>query len=197
MISAAEVVRSLYGAWRLACRDPLGLQLFDTSIEGFWRSFYAALIAAPPYALMVLLRLMRELPASDPTRLFAIETIAYVIGWTAFPLAAFYLTRTIQRASYYPAYIVAYNWANVLQFGVYLPVALLSASGIADKGMVVVLWLIATGLVIIYQYYIARTVLDVEPLPAVGFIVTDLVLGLMVQGVVTYLEGPSTVLEPL
>lgn len=190
MISTAEVTRSLYGAWRLACRDPLGLQLFDTSIEGFWRSFYAALVALPAYAVMIGFRIADELATVDPMRLFAIETIAYVIGWTAFPLVAFYLTQMLSRVSYYPAYIVAYNWANVLQVALYMPVTVLAGSGIVSTGIGAILGLIATGAIISYQYYIARTVLDIEPLPAVGLVVTDLVLGLMLNGTVEYLEGP-------
>jgi hypothetical protein len=190
MISAAEVTRSLYGAWRLACRDPLGLQLFDTSIEGFWRSFYAALVALPAYAVMVGFRISDELATVDPMRLFAIEAIAYVIGWTAFPLVAFYLTQVLSRASYYPAYIVAYNWANVLQVALYMPVTVLAGSGIVSTGIGATLGLTATFAIIIYQYYVARTVLDIEPLPAIGLVVTDLVLGLMLNGTVEYLEGP-------
>jgi hypothetical protein len=190
MISAAEVTRSLYGAWRLACRDPLGLQLFDTSIEGFWRSFYAALVALPAYAVMVGFRIADEWATVDPLRLFAIETIAYVIGWTAFPLVAFYLTQMLSRASYYPAYIVAYNWANVLQVALYMPVTVLAGSGIVSTGIGAILGLIATGAIVSYQYYIARTVLDIEPLPAVGLVITDLVVGLMLNGTVEYLEGP-------
>lgn len=190
MISSAEVVRSLYGAWRLACRDPLGLQLFDTSVEGFWRSFYAALVALPAYAVMVGFRVADEVGTADPMRLFAIETIAYVIGWTAFPLVAFYLTQILNRANYYPAYIVTYNWANVLQVALYMPVTVLAGSGIVSTGIGVTLGLIATGAIVVYQYYIARTVLDIEPLPAVGMVVTDLVLGLMLNGTVEFLEGP-------
>ena len=42
-----SVIRSIYGAWRLALLDPSGLNWFDVSIEGFWRSFFAAAIVAP------------------------------------------------------------------------------------------------------------------------------------------------------
>lgn len=191
MISASEVVRSLYGAWRLACRDPLGLQLFDTSIEGFWRSFYAALVALPAYAVMVGFRVSDDQATTDLFRLVPIETIAYVIGWTAFPLVAYYLTQTLSRASYYPAYIVTYNWANVLQVALYLPVTILSGTDMVSDGVGAALGLIATGLIVVYQYYIARTVLDIEPLPAVGLVVTDLVLGVMLNGTVQYLERAS------
>jgi hypothetical protein len=196
MISTGEVVRSIYGAWRLACRDPLGLQLLDTSEAGFWRSFYAALIALPPYAIMTAFRLARDVPASEPARLFAIESIAYVIGWTIFPLAAFYLTRMLGRAQHYTAYVVAYNWASVLQMALYLPVTMLSVGGVVSTGIGALLGLIAMGAIVSYQYYIARTVLDIEPMPAVGLVVTDLMLGLMLNGTVEYLEGPSTVLQP-
>jgi hypothetical protein len=196
MISTGEVVRSLYGAWRLACRDPLGLQLFDTSVAGFWRSFYAAVIALPPYAAMTVLRLAHDMPASDPTRLVAIESISYVIAWTIFPLAAFYLTQMLGRAQRYTAYIVAYNWANVLQVALYLPVTMLSAGEVVSRGVTALLGLIVMGAIVSYQYYIARTVLEIDPMPAVGLVVTDLTLGIMLNGAVEYLEGPATALQP-
>ena len=37
-----EIVFGLYGAWRLAHLDRGGLGYFDASVEGFWKSFFAA-----------------------------------------------------------------------------------------------------------------------------------------------------------
>ena len=42
MITAREVSYGLFGAWRLAHLDRRGMEYFDTSIDGFWRSFWAA-----------------------------------------------------------------------------------------------------------------------------------------------------------
>ena len=48
-----EVASSLYGAWRLACLDESGMGYFNISVEGFWRSFFAAVLLAPVYMLAI------------------------------------------------------------------------------------------------------------------------------------------------
>ena len=46
-----EVLGALYGAYRLARIDPAGMTYFNLSFEGFWRSFFAAVLVAPAYAV--------------------------------------------------------------------------------------------------------------------------------------------------
>ena len=52
-----EIVASLYGAWRLMRLDPTGMTYFNLSADGFWRSFFAAVIVAPAYVLFVVVGL--------------------------------------------------------------------------------------------------------------------------------------------
>lgn len=52
----SEIATALYGAYRLARLDPQGMQYFDLSIGGFWRSFFAAVLMAPFFALLILLQ---------------------------------------------------------------------------------------------------------------------------------------------
>ena len=65
MPSANQVMYALYGAYRLARFDAAGMRYFETSIEGFWRSFFAAVIVAPPYALLLFLRYRNGLADVD------------------------------------------------------------------------------------------------------------------------------------
>ena len=51
--STTEIAYAFYGAWRLAHLDASGLKYFDTSLDGFWKSFFAAVLVAPAYALIV------------------------------------------------------------------------------------------------------------------------------------------------
>ena len=55
MPTRTEIGRSLYGAWRLLLLDPTGVQWFELSIAGFWRSFFAAALIAPVYVIMVVI----------------------------------------------------------------------------------------------------------------------------------------------
>ena len=188
MLDLAGAARGLAGAWRLARLDPSGFHAFDLSEEGFWKSFQAAAVAAPLFALLVLLRTDEHPLSDDPLRAIFIEAIGYVIGWVAFPLAAFYLVTALGKGQRYTAYIIAYNWSVVLQIAAFVPVALLSASGALPGSGVVLLALLVTGAVIYYQFFIVRTALGIDALPALGFVAIDLMLGLAIDAVETSLH---------
>jgi hypothetical protein len=202
MITAREVVYGLFGAWRLARFDPVGLQYFDRSREGFWRSFWAAVIAAPGYAILIYLRLAERLsvdaPAAmgvaqppitaGPLRLALIEGIAYVVGWVAFPLTAWYLVSALGRAERYFGYIVAYNWASLVPVGAYLLMGLIGALGVLPDLIEMVLSLAVTGYILVYLHYIARTALGIEALPAAGLVFIDVLIAILLSSVVEGLE---------
>lgn len=189
MIDLAAAYRGIASALRLARLDPNAIRDFDDSIEGFWKSFQAAIVAAPLFALLVLLRANEHPLSSDPLRALFIETIGYAIGWTAFPLAAWYLANALGKSQRYTTYIVAYNWANVLQVAAFVPVAALAASDLAPGAAIVLAALLLTGAVIYYQFFIVRTALEIEPLPALGFVAVDLILGLLIDAAETALHA--------
>lgn len=195
MITTEELSRGLFGAWRLAHLDPRGLQFFDDSLEGFWRSFWAAAVAAPGYALLVALKLL-ESPVDEPlARTVLIEGIAYVVGWTAYPLAAFYLVQAIDRLPRYRGYVVAYNWANVLQVAVYLPVLALSASEALPRELSGYIAVAATLVVLYYQWFIARIALEIGGLPAAALVILDLSLALLVNAIADTLHRASVAMS--
>jgi hypothetical protein len=188
-ISAREISFGLFGAWRLAHLDPRGMEYFDRSEEGFWRSFWAAAVMAPAYALIVGLRLMERPTQSGSLRVVLIEIIGYVIGWTAFPLVAWYLLQALGKQSRYFGYIVAYNWANVVQICIYLPVTALNASGGVPDAAMSLLALAATAAIVFYQYFIARTALQVDTPVAAGIVFLDLLLGILLHGLIVTMES--------
>ena len=187
MIDVGGATAGLFGALQLARLDRGGMRYFDATIDGFWRSFQAAVIAAPVYLLLVLLRADHPL-SPDPVRATLIEAIGYVIDWTAFPLAAWYLCRAFNCSSRYVGFIVAYNWANVLQMLAFVPIALLSATDLLPAGVVSVIALAVTVAVIYYQYFIARTALSIEALPAIGFVAVSFIIDLLLDTVETAMQ---------
>jgi hypothetical protein len=181
MITYAEAAAGLTGAWRLARLDPSGLAYFDASERGFWRSFWAAAIYAPGYVIIVALDYAQHPPAASDMRILAVQLIAYVISWTAYPLAMFWGTAALGREAHYTRFIVAWNWANVLEMAVFLPVAGLAA---ATGEQIGILPLIASLLILAYQWYVARTVLVISRLRAVAVVALDLVIDMMLLSVV-------------
>lgn len=191
MIDLAAASRGIAIAWRLARFDPAAIRDIDGSVEAFWRSFQASIVAAPLFVMLVLLRASEHPLSDDPLRALFIEAIGYAIGWTAFPLAAWYLANALGKAQRYTTYIVAYNWANVLQVAAFVPVAALAASDITPDTIIVLAALVLTGAVIYYQFFIVRTALEIEPLPALGFVTVDLILGLLIDAAETALHAAS------
>ena len=104
--SAVEIAYGLYGAWRLARLDPAGMGFFDQSIEGFWKSFFAAVLVAPAHVLIFLLQLAELKVSAGPLRIAAVESLIYVISWLAFPFVVFYLAQTLGRAREYRGFVV-------------------------------------------------------------------------------------------
>ncbi|HET6521326.1 MAG TPA: hypothetical protein VFG47_16125 [Geminicoccaceae bacterium] len=171
-----EIVRSLFGAFRLARLDGRGMGYFNLSIEGFWRSFFAAAIVAPGYALLVAQKLATWPATVDPALAVLIETLAYVLSWIAFPVAAVFLTTMLGLSRNYVSLIVAANWAEVLQFGLFLAVMTVTLvfPG-AVRGPVLAL---VIGAILVYEWFVARTALETTGGVAVGIVLVDLLLGI-------------------
>jgi len=173
MISSQEMTNSLYGAYRLARADTSGMTYFDTSIDGFWRSFFAAVLVAPLFVLLISIRFGVDDLEISFFRYYAIESVAYVVGWVLFPLVTLYLVQALEREDQYLGFIVAYNWASVLQNGLYLPFAVLFQLGLISGESAAFLNLVLLGLVLAYTWFIARTALDVSGYVAGGIIILD------------------------
>ena len=183
MIPAAEVARALHGAFRLLRLDPRGLDAFDATLEGFWRSFYAAVLTAPAYALLVVLEFSEKVPDSgeiDWARIFAVRGIAFVMGWVAFPLVMHSLTQAMGRSGAYFRFMVAYNWSSVPQIALYLPVAIARNLWPEPAEPFALIVFVA---ILFYQWFIARTALAVSALLAGAVIAVDVMLSLAIAGI--------------
>ncbi|MCX7353505.1 MAG: hypothetical protein NTY59_01485 [Alphaproteobacteria bacterium] len=189
MSRAREAAYALFGAYRLARLDPSGLQYFNATVRGFWRSFLAALIVAPGYAILIGLELTETADAAslDWGSIALVQAVFYAISWTAFPLAMHYLTALIDRHEDYVGYIVAYNWAAVVQMGVMLPAAALQAMIPGDVGGLIMLPVVAATA--FYQWFIARTALRISRGTAAGIVGFDFALSLFIAGIAATVRG--------
>jgi hypothetical protein len=171
----SEVRLSVAGALRLARGDRAALACFDTSIDGFWRSFRAALICYPLYLLLLSFRITEaKAEASGLLRIVTVETIAFVIAWVAFPLLILPLTRWLGREAYFLRFMVAYNWCQVPQTVLFVAIALLGAGGVPGSPFIE---LAAALAVLAYEWFIARVALAVASGAAALIVLVDVVLG--------------------
>ena len=183
MLSAREAAYSLYGAYRLARLDAGGLAYFDCSLGGFWRSFYAAAFIAPFFTLLLALRYADGTMAASPLRYAAIESIAYVIAWVAFPVVMLTVVQMLDREKRLVSYIVAYNWAAVLQNALYLPILIMGITGVLAVNVANGLVWLALVLILIYTWFITKTALEVSAAAAAGVVALDLVLSIFTTSV--------------
>lgn len=128
MPDAPEIQRNLIGAWRLMTGRSDGLRLLDTSVEGFWDSFFAIVVAAPALAIgwlasandfqQVDMQLSR---LAIVGRLALIDMAAWLLPIAALALVA----RRAGIADRFVPYVVSGNWASALLVWLMLPPSIL------------------------------------------------------------------------
>ena len=177
MPSKAEVARALHAVWRLARLDRSALRDFDLSHEGVWRSFWAAAICYPGFLLLLLTRLDTDTVAQFGfLNIVIIQSIAFVVAWTAFPLLVLYYCKWIGREDEGFAFIVVYNWSQVLQTGLLLLAAIGNAMIFPDN-LAPDIDLVAYAAVLAFEWFIALVAIGAGGWIALSIVFFDLALG--------------------
>jgi len=174
----------MLGALRLARGDRGGLSCFDRSVEGFWRSFRAAVISYPLYLVLLSMRVtVAEWERSGALLIVTVETIAYVIAWAAFPLLILGVAQRIGRAHRFFDFMVPYNWSQLPQSVLFVLVGLETESGVLGAEPAQTIEVAAAVAVLVYEWFIARVALDTTALAAVFVVFVDLLLGVVISHV--------------
>jgi hypothetical protein len=195
MIGRSEIRRALDGAWLLFLNRPEGMHQFDISIEGFWRSFQAIVLVAPAYALTVIAKEQRTL--ADPavresfsqSIFFLDNVLTFGIDWITFPILLALAARPLGIAQAYPGYIIARNWSAVISATPFAAIALLTVLGIFGDQASAILWLAALAVMLRYNFLVARIALGTGIGPAVGIVVADFAVSLLIAGSIDSLFG--------
>ncbi len=179
--SLREVVFGLYGAWRLARLDRGGMSYFDGSIDGFWKSFYAAAFVAPGYIILVLLDTTIQSASAGGVRAVLIHALTYSLSWTVYPVVVHPIVQAMGREAAYTKFIVAFNWAKVVQMALYLPVIGIATAGIVPSGAANLLSAAMYILLLGYQWFVTRAALDIGARAATGLVALDFVVGVVLS----------------
>ena len=181
--SKAQIAYGVYGAWRLAHLDRRGLTCFDDSDEGFVRSFFAAVLVLPAYAAITLINYRGAVFGVSAAHALTIELLSYVAAWALWPVVAYPLCQALDRGRQYFRYIVAYNWSFVIVMAVALPVTLLSYAGVLPGQLGhLANWAVYLA-ALAYAAAIAKLALDITLGAALGLVVLDAILSLILQSV--------------
>ncbi|MCZ6846105.1 MAG: hypothetical protein O7F69_09425 [Alphaproteobacteria bacterium] len=170
MISGREVAIGIYGAWRLLRFDRAAIRYFDSTLDGLWKSFYAALIVVPAVIVLRVLFVAANpevFSEAGTIRIATVFAIDYVYQWLLFPLVMISLADRIGRSGQYITFIVARNWSQVIQIAIFLPAALLfEMSGADDPGVGGTILIVAYLVTWVYEWFITRSALDIPGLTA-------------------------------
>jgi hypothetical protein len=184
--SLAEAWLALTGALLLARGDPRGLACFDPSVEGFWHSFRAMLLCYPLYLILLSFPVQLGPPEPiDEVRLFAAESIHFVVAWVAFPLVVLPLVDWLGRGSRFLGFITAYNWCQVPQTALFAVVALAGGTGLLSTDAILVCDLVVGLAGLVYGWYIARVALALGGGRAALVILADVALAAVLTHVST------------
>ncbi|HUI35028.1 MAG TPA: hypothetical protein VLX67_05865 [Stellaceae bacterium] len=180
----AEAWLALAGTLRLARGDPGGMACFDTSIDGFWRSFRAALLCFPFYIILLSFPIRLgdgPIIEVDAGRFYAVETIHFVISWVAYPLVVLPIADFFGRGDRFLAFMIAYNWCQVPQTVMFAAIALLGGAGVLSPHAMLSVDLILGIAALVYEWYVARVGLAVTGPRAALVIVADVVLAIVLS----------------
>ncbi len=166
----SEAARALAGALRLMRFDATGLDLFERTPNGFWRSFGLALPILPIH--LWLMPLPGPADADAGLRL-VLALLIYAVLWLAFPVVLLTAVDRIGRRDRYFDFVVANNWLNapgsVLQAGLALLVQLVPVPGDVAALLSSVLYLY----VLAVEWFTLKRALAVSGLVAFGLTLLD------------------------
>lgn len=178
----AEIAGALYGVWRLLHGDARAAVYFNTSVEGAWRSFFAAVLVAPLYAMLVALRYADVAAAVTPLRYVTVETIAYVTSWVFYPVVVEALSRRMGCRQRFPAYLCIYNWSMLVQNGAIIILAILGTFNVITGQIGDLIGVIVFAVLTVFLWFIARVGLGVSGMTAGGMVLLDILLSVLVSG---------------
>jgi hypothetical protein len=193
MVSADEFGRSLRGTAALLNRRADGVAAFDTSIEGFWRSFWAIGLTLPAY--VVALALERHRLGLDAAALFADPglllrvAVAQVASFVAMPLAMIPIARRLGWEAGYVPYVVVTNWIGVFgSFVLSLP-GLLYLTGFETAPLTGLFTIGFAAILLHLNWFAAKVTLGVGGLAAILVTGLSLALDLSIETLLGQLAG--------
>ncbi len=174
-----EITSSLFGAMRLFRRDASGLHDFNMTEDGFWRSFFAIVIAGP---MSICAELILSEPGAHSAAAMAGRTaVTLVLQWFAFVLLMYYFTHMTGLAQRFLRFITAYNWCSVVGSAIMLVPALFHGFGLVSRDMALFALFFLLLVMLSYSWFVAREALETSGGVAVSIVAIDFFLALLIE----------------
>ena len=178
MSSVSVVTLGLNAALRLARGRADGVVLVPNDRKTIVRSFWSIAFCLPAVACRLLMSWQDSGVPADAVHLLARELIVFVVGWLVFVEVTYRLAPLIGRADRWGRFIAVWNWCNVIE-GVLIIIGglpgTLGAPPIVDQACE----LVTVGWALWLEWYATRLAFGVTPLAAVGLVLLDQSIGIM------------------
>ena len=186
MITINEVGSAVYGAYRLAKQDPDGLAFFDRSANGALKSFYAAALLLPfDFAVTTADKWDFLVKTESIPTWLALESIAYIIGWTLIPVLMISVARWIDRWDRFCDFVAAFNWSHVLITAAFLPLQTLRFTGLIPLGVFQFFGFGVLFAVLFYLWFVFKVSLNISGGMAASLVVAQYAIGLVLFQIFT------------
>jgi hypothetical protein len=172
-VSSGDIIRGVWGAWRLARRDTGGMAMFDISPDGAAKSFYAAVLAFPLFLVTQAILLGERWQLLLQPIPLAAEIIGFTALWLLMPAALTWVLPRLNRSARLPEGIVAYNWAALLIMIAGFVRFVLDALGLFPGPLSIVVFIALMVACYVYEGFVLKTALAVELPIAAGLVVFD------------------------
>ena len=196
MLQGDEIRRSLSASWGLFMGRAESMQGFDLSLSGFWRSFLVIVLLVPPFLIAIvaerkLILANPEYPAGefDDAIFLVSQSVGFGLDWVILPVLMAFLARPLHLGQAYVPFIIARNWTTLIAVIPYTLPALLYAVGIISASAMLLLSFVAMLIVIRYRYMVARIALDATVGLAIGIVMLDFLISLVIGTAITRLTG--------
>ena len=126
MSPVRDITHGLYAALRLAQFRKDGMQMFDISVGGFWRSFLALPISVALHVASLMLPAMME-PAQRTAAVLATAGIAKLFTLLLPILAMLLIAKLINRSPRFSVFVIVFNWCGALLAALVFVAAILAS----------------------------------------------------------------------
>lgn len=184
MPPSEDIQRQLLGAWQMMLGKRDGIRLLDLSVDGFWNSFFAIIVALPVLVVgwVPLAKDAYGVGSSLGERLSFILRLAIIdISVWVLPLAALAIVAGfIGVKDRFVPYVVATNWGSALFAWFMLPASLLTLifPDAADLSMTLSLLIFLGTLVLSWR--LTNSALGKGPIIATGVFTGTLFFAILV-----------------
>jgi len=181
-----EIGRSLLASWHvLMGRKDAALALFNLSEQGFWRSFLAFPVALPLYLLAVRMGIpaMAETDAQKAMLGFVLfkATFMLALEWVAWIVVVALLLKPLGLAQHFGRYVIVYNWSSPLILALQAVPTFLYFNGLITREAATFIFLFLLGVALYLRWQNARIGLDAPGTLAVGFVLADVLLSIIIN----------------